>query len=39
MELKGILDFSLGNFLTLRGYASLGDLEKISEPDESFQEI
>ncbi|HPI20355.1 MAG TPA: hypothetical protein PKY56_08290 [Candidatus Kapabacteria bacterium] len=37
MELKGILDFSLGNFLTLRGYALLGDLEKISEPDESFQ--
>jgi len=37
MELKGILDFSLGNFLTLRGYATLSDLEKISEPDESFQ--
>lgn len=37
MELKGILDFSLGNFLTLRGYATLGDLEKISLPDESFQ--
>lgn len=37
MELKGVLDFSLGNFLTLRGYASLVDIEKISEPDESFQ--
>lgn len=37
MQLKGVLDLSLGNFLTLRGYASLGVIEKISEPDESFQ--
>lgn len=37
MKLKGILDFSLGNFLCLRGFAPMGDLYDISEPDPSFQ--
>ncbi|MEN6384545.1 MAG: hypothetical protein ABFD79_05045 [Phycisphaerales bacterium] len=31
MKLSGILDTSLGNFLCLRGFAKLGDLNKISE--------
>ena len=34
MILKGILDFSLGNFLCLRGFAPMGDLYyDISEAD------
>lgn len=37
MELKGILDTSLGNFLCVRGFAKLGDLHDISDFDESFQ--
>lgn len=37
MKLKGVLDFSLGNFLCLRGFAAMGDLYDISEPDPSFQ--
>jgi hypothetical protein len=37
MKLKGILDFSLGNFLCLRGFAPMGDLYDISEPDPGFQ--
>lgn len=37
MELKGVLDTSLGNFLCIRGYAQLGDLNQISDYDESFQ--
>lgn len=37
MKLKGILDFSLGNFLCLRGFAPMGDLYNLSEPDPSFQ--
>jgi hypothetical protein len=37
MKLKGVLDFSLGNFLCLRGFARLGDLYSLSEPDPSFQ--
>lgn len=37
MKLKGILDFSLGNFLCLRGFAPMGDLYDISEPDIGFQ--
>jgi hypothetical protein len=37
MILKGILDNSLGNFLTLRGYASMESIEKISVADESYQ--
>lgn len=31
MKLRGILDFSLGNFLCLRGFAPMGDLQDISE--------
>jgi hypothetical protein len=37
MKLKGILDFSLGNFLCMRGYAPLGVLYDISESAASFQ--
>lgn len=37
MKLKGILDFSLGNFLCLRGFAPMGDLYDISMADPSFQ--
>lgn len=37
MKLKGILDFSLGNFLCLRGFASMGDLYDISVADPGFQ--
>jgi len=37
MKLKGVLDFSLGNFLCLRGFARMGDLYSVSEPDPSFQ--
>lgn len=37
MKLKGVLDFSLGNFLCLRGFARMGDLYSLSEPDPSFQ--
>lgn len=37
MKLKGILDFSLGNFLCLRGFAPMGELYDFSEPDESIQ--
>ena len=37
MNLKGVLDFSLGNFLCLRGFARMGDLYALSDPDPSFQ--
>lgn len=37
MKLKGVLDFSLGNFLCLRGFARMGDLYDLSEADPSFQ--
>jgi len=37
MKLKGVLDFSLGNFLCMRGFARMGDLYALSEPDLSFQ--
>ena len=36
-KLEGVLDFSLGNFLCLRGYAPMGLLHDISKPDDSFQ--
>ena len=39
MKLKGLLDFSLGNFLCLRGFAPLGVLQDISSPDENIQRI
>lgn len=37
MKLKGIFDFSLGDFLCLRGFAPIGVLQAISKPDENFQ--
>ena len=37
MKLRGVLDKSFGNFITLRGYARMGDLERISVPGDSFQ--
>jgi hypothetical protein len=37
MKLKGILDFSLGNFLCLRGFAPMGVLQDISEAPEDIQ--
>ncbi len=37
MILQGVLDRSLGNFICLRGFASLGDLYQISAPDPSYQ--
>ena len=37
MILQGVLDRSLGNFTCLRGFAPLGELYKISEPDPSYQ--
>jgi len=37
MKLKGVLENSLGGFLTLRGYAKISDLAKISIPDKDFQ--
>ena len=37
ITLKGIFDISLGGFPCIRGYAKLGDLSKISKPDEGFQ--
>lgn len=37
MKLKGVLDFSLGNFLCVRGFAPLGELSDHSRADESYQ--
>ena len=37
MKLKGILDFSLGNFLCLRGFAPFGLLQDISAPPDEIQ--
>lgn len=39
MKLKGILDFSLGNFLCLRGFAPMGVLQHISKPPVDVQRI
>lgn len=39
MKLKGILDFSLGNFLCLRGFAPMGVLQDISAPPDDIQRI
>lgn len=39
MKLKGVLDFSLGNFLCLRGFAPMGVLQDISEPPRDIQRI
>lgn len=37
MRLIGELNRSFGNFLTLRGIAEMGDLEKLSKADEAYQ--
>lgn len=37
MKLKGVMEFSLGGFLTFRGYAKLGEIARISMADESYQ--
>ena len=37
MNLKGVLDFSLDNFLCIRGFAPMGTLYDISERDPSIQ--
>jgi hypothetical protein len=39
MKLKGVLDFSLGNFLCLRGFAPMGILQDISEPSKDIQRV
>ena len=39
MKLKGIIDFSLGNFLCLRGFAPMGVLQDISIADENYQRV
>jgi hypothetical protein len=39
LKLKGILDFSLGNFLCLRGFAPLGVLQDISKADDNIQRV
>jgi len=39
LRLKGILDFSLGNFLCLRGFAPMSVLQDISTPDKSIQRV
>ena len=36
MKLKGILDFSLDNFLCLRGFAPMGVLQNISEGEKEI---
>jgi len=37
MRLEGLLEESLGGFISIRGYAPLGDLARISESDPSYQ--
>jgi hypothetical protein len=37
MTFRGILDKSLGGYLTFRGFAKLGDIEKLSIPDPAYQ--
>ena len=37
VEISGLLARALGNFWCVRGYATLGELEQLSQPDESFQ--
>lgn len=39
MKLKGILDFSLGNFLCLRGFAPVSTPQDISRPADSIQRL
>lgn len=37
MNFRGIIDTSLGGYLTFRGFAKLGDIEKLSEADPAYQ--
>jgi len=37
MRLKGIIDFSMDNFLCVRGFAKMIDLANISEADDKIQ--
>ncbi len=37
MKLNGLLDFSMGGFLCLRGFAPIKDLARISEPNPAIQ--
>lgn len=37
MRLTGVIDYSMKNFLCIRGFASMWDLAQISKPDESVQ--
>lgn len=37
MKLRGLLDTAFGSFLSFRGYAKMGNLEKVSEADASYQ--
>lgn len=37
MTLRGIMDNSLGGYLTFRGFARLEDIEKLSEADAGYQ--
>ena len=37
IKLSGILDYSMGGFLCLRGYASYKVLSRISDPNPSIQ--
>ena len=37
MKLTGIIDYSMGNFLCVRGFASMFDLAKVSEADPEIQ--
>ena len=39
MKLKGILDYSLGNFLCLRGFAPMGIIQDISEAPKDIQRV
>lgn len=39
MRLKGVLDFSLGNFLCLRGFAPMGVLQDISAAPKDLQRV
>ena len=39
MKLRGLLDFSLGNFLCMRGFAPMGVLQDISTADSNIQRI
>lgn len=37
MRLTGIIDYTMDNFLCVRGFASMLELSEISKPDEDIQ--